>query len=112
VHTNLSKLYQLTFAQCVRLFFFLLLFIGLYHGLIPLMNLPFLNASPAPIMFVSRVRDIMGTVPIVWLPQHCHIGELVTLKKRYDKKAGETNRVSHNAFPVVVDPNNLLLQGE
>ena len=76
------------------------------------MNLPFLNASPAPIMFVSRVRDIMGTVPIVWLPQHCHIGELVTLKKRYDKKAGETNRVSHNAFPVVVDPNNLLLQGE
>ena len=46
-------------------------------------------------------------------------GMLVTLqskdvekKIKYNKKAGETNCVSHNAFPVVVDPNNLLLQGE
>ena len=48
---------------------------GLYHGLIPIMNVPFLNSEPAPLMYVSRVRDIMhqGTVH---LPELCHIGEL------------------------------------
>lgn len=83
---------------------------GLYHGLIPLMNLPFLNAAPAPIMFVSRVRDIMNT-PVVWLPQHCHISELKVMKMRWSKREGDFGRVTHNAFPVVVSPTNMQLQG-
>jgi hypothetical protein len=78
---------------------------GLYHGLIPLMNMPFLNASPAPIMFVSRIRDVMNT-PVIWLPSQCHIGELKTLRRRY-----LSGSVTHNAFPVVVSSSNLLLQG-
>ena len=58
---------------------------GLYHGLIPIMNVPFLNSEPAPLMYVSRVRDIMhnGTVH---LPELCHIGELTMLMNRVKKK--------------------------
>ena len=78
---------------------------GLYHGLIPLMNIPFLNASPAPIMFVSRIRDVMSE-KLVWLPCQVHIGELKTLLARCEK-----GHVTHNAFPVVVSTDNLLLQG-
>jgi chloride channel 7 len=81
---------------------------GLYHGLIPIMNIPFLNSSPAPLMYVSRVRDIMhwGTVHI---PARCHIGELKMLHKRITRK---NKPLSHNAFPVVEDPTGKkLLQG-
>lgn len=78
---------------------------GLYHGLIPIMNVPFLNSAPAPLMFVSRVRDIMhqGTVH---LPELCHIGELTMLLKRLKKK-----KLSHNAFPIVETGNTGLLKG-
>ena len=81
---------------------------GLYHGLIPIMNIPYLNSSPAPLMYVSRVRDIMhwGTVHV---PARCHIGELQMLYKRITRK---NNPLSHNAFPVVEDPTGKkLLQG-
>ena len=78
---------------------------GLYHGLIPIMNVPFLNSSPAPLMYVSRVRDIMhqGTVH---LPELCHIGELTMLMNRLRKKA-----LTHNAFPIVETGNTGLLKG-
>ena len=78
---------------------------GLYHGLIPIMNVPFLNSAPAPLMYVSRVRDIMhnGTVH---LPELCHIGELTMLMNRVKK-----NVVSHNAFPVFETGNTGLLKG-
>merc|ERR1711871_15288 len=83
---------------------------GLYHGLIPIMNIPYLNARPAPIMFVSRVRDIMHE-KIVWLPQHCHIGELKMLLKRIEKAKGDPHHVSHHAFPVVTSSDCHELQG-
>ena len=35
---------------------------GLYHGLIPIHERPILNSAPAPLMYVSRVRDIMHKV--------------------------------------------------
>lgn len=78
---------------------------GLYHGLIPIMNVPFLNSAPAPLMYVSRVRDIMhqGTVH---LPELCHIGELTMLMKRIEGK-----KVLHNAFPIVESGNTDLLKG-
>ena len=59
---------------------------GLYHGLIPIMNVPFLNSAPAPLMYVSRVRDIMHQ-GVVHLPELCHIGELTMLLKRIKKEA-------------------------
>ena len=71
------------------------------------MNVPFLNSAPAPLMYVSRVRDIMhnGTVHI---PEKCHYAELKMLYKRLRRKI---NPLTHNAFPVVQDPHRKLLQG-
>jgi chloride channel 7 len=78
---------------------------GLYHGLIPLMNIPFLNATPAPIMYVSRVRDIVKDRAVV-LHEKSHIGELKYLASRI-----ESGKVTHNAFPVVKEPHSPQLQG-
>ena len=78
---------------------------GLYHGLIPIMNVPFLNSAPAPLMYVSRVRDIMHQ-GVVHLPELCHIGELTMLLKRIKKK-----KLSHNAFPILETGNTGLLKG-
>ena len=33
---------------------------GLYHGLIPVMNIPFLNSLPAHVMYVTRVVSVMS----------------------------------------------------
>tara|TARA_B100000780_G_scaffold210920_1_gene150829 strand:+ start:17 stop:1267 length:1251 start_codon:yes stop_codon:yes gene_type:complete len=71
---------------------------GLYHGLIPIMNIPYLNATPAHVMYVSRVSEIMSTKLVV-LPQHCTVQQLTVLKKRID-----SGRVTHNAFPVIANP--------
>lgn len=70
---------------------------GLYHGLIPIMNIPYLNAVPAQVMFVSRVTEIMAS-NLVCLPQHCSVDQLRVLQMRMFK-----GRCSHNAFPVVKD---------
>ena len=69
------------------------------------MNVPFLNSAPAPLMYVSRVRDIMHQ-GVVHLPELCHIGELTMLWKRLKKK-----KLSHNAFPVLETGNTGLLKG-
>jgi H+/Cl- antiporter ClcA len=78
---------------------------GLYHGLIPIMNIPYLNALPAQVMYVSRVTEIMGC-NVVCLPQHCSINELRVLQVRIQK-----GRTTHNAFPVVQDDFNKTLVG-
>jgi len=67
---------------------------GLYHGLIPVMNLPFLNAQPAKVMYVTRVVAIMSR-HLVFLPHMCLPAELKALKLRIDRG------MTHNAFPVV-----------
>jgi chloride channel 7 len=67
---------------------------GLYHGLIPVMNLPFLNAKPAKVMYVTRVVAIMSR-HLVYLPHMCLPAELKALKLRIDRG------MTHNAFPVV-----------
>ena len=33
---------------------------GLYHGLIPVMNMPYLNSEPADVMNLVRVSDVMA----------------------------------------------------
>merc|ERR1711871_1478761 len=78
---------------------------GLYHGLIPIMNIPYLNAVPAQVMFVSRVTEIMSS-NLVCLPQHCSIDQLRVLQMRILK-----GRCSHNAFPVVVNNFSKMLVG-
>ena len=78
---------------------------GLYHGLIPIMNIPFLNSEPAQVMYVSRVQEIMSA-NVVYLPQHCSQIELEYLYKRIRQ-----NKVTHNAFPVVVSGVNRVLVG-
>ena len=78
---------------------------GLYHGLIPVMNIPYLNAVPAQVMYVSRVSEIMAS-NIYCLPQHCSVDELRVLQVRIQK-----GRVSHNGFPVVQDIYNKTLVG-
>ena len=78
---------------------------GLYHGLIPIMNIPYLNATPAQVMYVARVTEIMGC-NVMCLPQHCSIKQLKVLQARIQK-----GRTSHNAFPVVEDDFNKTLVG-
>jgi len=71
---------------------------GLYHGLIPIMNIPYLNADPAHVMYISRVSEIMSR-KLVTLPQHCTVAELKLLRLRCER-----GKCTHNAFPVVRDP--------
>ena len=64
---------------------------GLYHGLIPIMNVPFLNSAPAPLMYVSRVRDIMHK-------------DLFTLMQDLDnpaKRAQKLTGPNHNQIDVM-----------
>ena len=35
---------------------------GLYHGLIPVQNLPFLNSEPADVMWIVQVSDVFCAV--------------------------------------------------
>jgi chloride channel 7 len=78
---------------------------GLYHGLIPIMNLPFLNSEPAQVMYVTRVSEVMSS-KVVYLPQHCEESHLRALQKQM-----ESGKITHNAFPVVVGNNNRRLVG-
>jgi len=86
---------------------------GLYHGLIPVMNLPYLNARPAHVMFVTRVSTIMSK-HLVYLPQQVTLGELKMLELRcktpfYFKTV--KNQVTHHGFPVVRSHNDKHLVG-
>ena len=78
---------------------------GLYHGLIPVMNIPFLNAIPAQIMYVTRVNTIMSSKLVV-LPVIAHINEIKMLQLRMDR-----GTVTHCGFPVVENTTDLHLVG-
>ena len=68
---------------------------GLYHGLIPVMNMPFLNEQPADVMNLISVADVM-TRDVICLPKVAPPAVVEELISKYDR--GE---ISHNAFPVV-----------
>jgi len=68
---------------------------GLYHGLIPIFNLPYLNMEPSSLMWVSKVEEVMTYHPI-------SIKKLVSIKT-LEKfiMSMQSGVISHNAFPVV-----------
>ncbi len=69
---------------------------GLYHGLIPVMNMPFLNAEPADVMNLVKVADVMQR-DVICLSKMANPKDVKQLIKRCD----ETHEITHHAFPVV-----------
>lgn len=72
---------------------------GLYHGLIPVFNIPYLNVDPPPESQLAQVKDVMNSTPIV-VPKLIHITKLEELldcchQGDEDKKKG----VKHHGFP-------------
>ena len=79
---------------------------GLYHGLIPVQNLPFMNSEPADVMWIVNVLDVMCT-DVVALSKRLKPKDIHELVAKCD--SGE---ITHNAFPVVDDAeNNRRLRG-
>jgi CBS domain-containing protein len=68
---------------------------GLYHGLIPVMNMPYLNNEPADVMHLVRVGDIMAR-EVICLSKMAKPTDIERLIRQCD--IGE---VTHHAFPVV-----------
>lgn len=70
---------------------------GLYHGLIPVFSLPFLNPEPAQVMYITRVSEAMVRADkIVSLPKRATVAEVRELIAKCDQ-----GKLTHNAFPVV-----------
>ena len=95
IYTILQSCTCINFFSSFSLFFSLFSLTGLYHGLIPVMNLPFLNAKPAQVMFVTRVIAIMSK-KLTFLPQMAGPPELKLLALRC-----KNGNVRHHAFPIV-----------
>ena len=68
---------------------------GLYHALIPVLSLPFLNSEPADVMWLVNVVDVM-TKDVVALSRTCSRHSILDIVHKCD--SGE---ISHHAFPVV-----------
>eukprot|EP01046_Picozoa_sp_COSAG06_P002753 COSAG06_NODE_100_length_24132_cov_93.237507_14_plen_1117_part_00 len=68
---------------------------GLYHALIPIQNLPFLNPEPADVMWLVSVSDVM-TRNVKCLGKHVQKGEVAKLLEQSAKA-----ELTHQAFPVV-----------
>jgi CBS domain-containing protein len=68
---------------------------GLYHALIPVLSLPFLNSEPADVMWLVNVVDVM-TKDVVALSRTCSRHSVLDIIRKCD--SGE---LSHHAFPVV-----------
>ncbi len=68
---------------------------GLYHALIPVLSLPFLNSEPADVMWLVNVVDVM-TKDVVVLSRTSSRHSVLDILRKCD--SGE---LSHHAFPVV-----------
>ena len=68
---------------------------GLYHGLLPVQSLPYLNSEPSDVMWLVNVQDVMSE-KVVSLSMHAKIKEIRDLVEKC--RSGEC---SHHAFPVV-----------
>ncbi len=79
---------------------------GLYHGLIPVMNMPYLNNEPADVMHLVRVGDIMAR-DVICLSKMAKPTDIERLIRQCD--IGE---VTHHAFPVVDDAIEGKLRGK
>jgi CBS domain-containing protein len=76
---------------------------GLYHGLIPVFDIPFLNTSPPPEARLACAADVMATGVVV-VPKFCHMTQLEALLEKCvlsDADRTHKDAISHHAFPVV-----------
>lgn len=73
---------------------------GLYHGLIPVQSLPYLNSDPSDVMYLVNVQDVMAE-NCVRLSKFATLETVEKLIKRCDPAYKGSDRVTHNAFPVV-----------
>ena len=77
---------------------------GLYHGLIPVQNLPFLNSEPADVMWIVQVIDVMVSAR---QDEHGKSGVVCVSKTMKAKEMQElvercaSGEITHHAFPVV-----------
>jgi len=72
---------------------------GLYHGLIPVFNIPYLNVNPSPESKLAQVKDVMNTNPIV-VPKLMHITKLEDLlEKCLQGDKDKSKGVKHHGFP-------------
>lgn len=69
---------------------------GLYHGLIPVMNMPFLNAEPADVMNLVQVAGVMQR-NVICLSKMADPNDVKELVHKCEK----THEITHHAFPVV-----------
>ena len=68
---------------------------GLYHSLIPLFNLPFLNDQPDRLMALTAVNTVMAT-KLVTLPKLCTVLHLEALVRKINM-----GLLKHGAYPLV-----------
>ena len=84
---------------------------GLYHGLIPVFNIPFLNTEPPQEARLAQIRDVMA-INVICLPKLCPVSKIETLLEQCllgdsDRSSGKT----HHAFPVVTSTKDNKLVG-
>jgi chloride channel 3/4/5 len=86
---------------------------GLYHGLIPVFNIPFLNTDPPPEARLASAADVMASSVVV-VPKLCHISQVEALLQKCvlsDSNRSHEDAVSHHAFPVVASRKSNSLVG-
>lgn len=84
---------------------------GLYHGLIPVFSIPFLNPNPPLEASLAQVQDVMA-LNLVTLSKTSTVRALEELVVECRK--GDTDRtkgITHHAFPVIYSPSDTRLVG-
>jgi len=72
---------------------------GLYHGLIPLFNVPYLNIDPPPEAQLAQVKDVMSINPII-VPKLMHMSHVEDLLDKCNEADMDKQRgTRHHGFP-------------
>ena len=72
---------------------------GLYHGLIPVFNIPYLNVDPSPESKLAQVKDVMNPNPIM-VPKLMHMSKVEELLERCEEADEDKTRgIKHHGFP-------------
>ena len=71
----------------------------MYHGLIPVFNIPYLNVDPSPESRLAQVKDVMNVNPII-VPKLIHMSKLEELlKKCNEADEDKTRGIKHHGAP-------------
>jgi chloride channel 7 len=81
---------------------------GLYHGLIPVFNIPFLNVEPSQESKLAQVKDVMAS-NVVCVPKLCHLSKIEELLEKCLMEGSQG--LTHNGFPVVTSMEQMELCG-